>query len=69
MERSKYHGIGAVRPSSDQAAQIEASKARLASSRKLRHSSAEIIRETRETIGRTLEKLASRSSPDLGDKH
>ena len=49
------------RPSADQSVQIEASRSRVAESRKICRGIAELVRETHETIDRSLEKLDSLS--------
>ena len=51
----------------DHASRIEASRARLTVSRDLCRSTAVIIRETRVTIERALEKLDPRSALDTAD--
>jgi hypothetical protein len=52
----RSRSIGVARPI-DHAAWMESSRARLSESRRLYRSTAVIIRETRETIDRTLEML------------
>ena len=57
----------ALRPI-DHASRMESSRSRLAISRILRNSTKTIIRETRETIDRTLERLDARFDDDLDER-